>query len=174
MLTSSRLFSFSNTTLSKGEDRSVTQMNVRNASIAVIDRVRYAKDLQLLLDADLPANPMVADGYNYIIFDNTDKTVRIIYIEDETTGTKKEKKYLISKLNSDIEKTHFKWNQTINSDGSKGAEQIIFSITGKGDKYKDDSEDYKLKSKVNLLNSANFATSGTPDPTKKYRGIKYK
>ena len=173
MLTASRLFSFSNTTLSKGEDRSVTQMSVRNASIAVIDRVRYAKNIQLLTDAEIPSNPMADDGFKYIIFDNTDNTLRIIDI-DGTSTVKKEKKFLNSKLNTDTEKTHFKWYKVTNSDGTDGEEQIIFKITGKGDKYKDDKEDYKLESKVNLLNSADFKTSGTPDRNEKYRGIKYK
>ena len=171
-----KLFSFSNDTLNKTEDRSFNQMSVRNSSIAITDRVRYAKELQLL--NSVPSPILTSDEYDYIYFSETDKSLIISYKDD--AGVRKEKKYLTSKLNSDIEKSYF----LLEADPAvvvppKKIEQITFEVTGKGDKYKDDNKDYKIKTTVNLVNSdiPDFAPKpgvGGFNRNTKYKAIKYK
>lgn len=172
-----QIFSFGNTTLNKSEDRSFNQMSVRNASIAITDRVRYAKELEFLNPADLPSGPtdtsIAGDGYDYIYFDENKKT--LIILHEETPGSsKKEKKYLDSKLNAHIKKSYFYLEEDPSaSEPEREVEQLTFKITGKGDRYKEDDDDYSLKSTVNLLNSKREDNTNKGE-AHKYRGIKYK
>lgn len=180
-----KLFSFGNDTLNKTEDRSYNQMSVRNASIAITDRIRYAKELQLVKDIDIPSghtDPSIAgDGYDYIYFDKSDSSLKIIY---EEGGTKKERKYLDSKLSPDPSKSYFRLElipPVVPPNPPQEIEQLTFEITGKGDKYKDDTKDYKIKTTVNLVNSDIEAFAPKPkvpgdtlDRNVKYRAIRYK
>ncbi len=163
-----KLFSFSNKAVVQTEDRSYNQMSVRNASIAITDRIRYAKKVKLLNASEIPSgksDPAIYnDGYDYIYFDYVNQNLKIIY--EDSANVKHEKTFLASKLSPDILKSYFTLEPPPLPPPAvpPSLAQVRFEITGKGDKYTDDSYDYTIKTTVNLVNS-NIAGLG-PEDTK--------
>lgn len=190
-----RLFSFSTTVFNRSEDRSFNQMSVRNASIAVTDKIRYAKNLEMLKENDIPSGKLdiklnsVDQEYKYLYFNKDDESLSLIEWNKEKEEWL-EKKFLREKLN--LEEEYLKEKTTLEDDvlsyfmleeipepiepneNKRKIEQLTFKISGKGDKYKDKENNYSLDTKVNLLNSdlEEFEPKGDRDKT--YRGVRFK
>ena len=168
-----QLFSTSTQLFSRGEEKSHNQMQIRIAVDEITKDLRYAKDLVMLEDADIPSGPSAPDtDYKYVYFkeDGTDYSLVILeYINSNWI----EREFLKGRIDidrtQDDEKSYFELHDNL------GDKSVKFDVTDKSIKH-EDSRRFKLSTTVNLLNAESYPpVDPDPQPTpKKYRGIKYK
>lgn len=179
------LFNNSNKLFYEGEEKSFNQMHMRNLVDEITKDLRYAKNLTMLKDNDIPLGPfdLKLDGqedYKYIYFNSDDDSI----VSLEHNGVKWiPKKYLEGRIDTNID-----INKPVDADEKKEKvkdesyfvlnmedESVRFKVTDKTTKYKN-SNRFKLSTTVNLLNVGSYPAidPDEKDPPKKYKGIKYK
>lgn len=133
----------------RGDKASFNIMNIRNAiRVTIGNEMRYVKELE---GVSAPSNSV--DGYKYIYFDYTDKT---LVFKDCSKSPIEKRNLLDSTIQPSIDKNHFIIND----------KSVVFKIT-------DESGKYTLDTTVNLLNwEAHPPVS--PDPNVKHIGVRFK
>lgn len=173
-----QMFISSNKLFYKGEEKSFNQMHMRNAMNEITKDVRYAKNLTMLKDNEIPSGPsdsnLTDKEIKYIYFKESDSSIVLLEYNDDT-GVKKwrEKKYLENRVDIDKTNGNEKSYFTLITDGDN--KSVKYDITDKSAKHGEELK-YTLSTTINLLNAQGYPPSEPTPPltSGKYRGIKYK
>lgn len=175
-----QMFISSNKLFYKGEEKSFNQMHMRNAMNEITKDVRYAKNLTMLKDNEIPSGPNDSNltdkekVMKYIYFKESDSSIVLLeYINDSGVEKWIEKKYLENRIDIDKTNGNEKSYFTLIIDGDN--KSVKYDITDKSAKHGEELK-YTLTTTINLLNAENYPPSEPNPPLSsgKYRGIKYK
>ena len=112
-----RMFDIGNKTFYKGDEKAHNQMDMSQTMIEITRGLRYAKDLEMIKDTEIPtgkSDPTI-DGdrdYKYLYINKKDGEDSIVLLEyDEVLADWIEKKYLEEKVDTDTDNSYFILNK---------------------------------------------------------------